>query len=153
MALITGWDRSTWNSGTWNSPVPVEVTGVSAASAIGSASVVLPITVSVTGVSAATAIGTVSALVPVTISVTGVSSASAIGSPTVSASSILSVTGVSSASAIGSTQVNFTFTVEGVSASGVVNNAMVWSVLDDSQTSNFSEISTTQTPNWTQIAA
>jgi len=29
MALITGWDRSTWNSGAWDEPVPVEVTGVS----------------------------------------------------------------------------------------------------------------------------
>jgi hypothetical protein len=40
-----------------------------------------------------------------------------------------------------------------VSAAGVVNNALVWSVIDTSQTSDFSEISTTQTPDWTKIAA
>ena len=87
MALITGWDRSTWNSGTWNSPVPVEVTGVSAASAIGS------------------------------------------------------------------TQINFAFTVDGVSATGSVAQAMVWSVIDDSQTPSWSTIDDSQTPSWTEIAA
>jgi lipid-binding SYLF domain-containing protein len=62
MALVTGWNRSTWNSGTWNSPLPVEVTGVSAASAVGSVTTVsLPVSVSVTGVSAASAIGTATA--------------------------------------------------------------------------------------------
>ena len=131
MALITGWDRSTWNSGAWNSPVPVEVTGVSAASAIGSASVVVPVTVSPSGVSAA----------------------SATGSPTLITNSTLSVTGVSAASGIGSVQANFAFTVDGVSAEGIVNNVTVWSVIDTSQTSNFTEISTTQTPSWTEIAA
>ena len=58
MALITGWDRSTWNSGTWNSPVPVEVTGVSAASAVGSTTITIAISFSVTGVSATSVIGT-----------------------------------------------------------------------------------------------
>ena len=131
MALITGWDRSTWNSGAWNSPVPVELTGVSAASAVGS----------------------VSAIVSVNVSVTGASAASAVGSPTIITNSILSVTGVSAASGIGSVQINFAFTVEGVSAEGLVNNVLIWNVIDTSQTSNFSEISTSQTPSWTEIAA
>ena len=131
MALITGWDRSTWNAGAWNSPIPVEVTGVSAA----------------------TGIGSVSILVPVTVTPSGVSAASGIGSPTLVTNSTLSVTGVSSASAVGSVQANFAFTVEGVSAEGLISVPNVWTVIDDSQTSNFSEISTTQTPNWTEIAA
>jgi len=153
MALITGWDRSTWNAGTWNSPVPVEVTGVSAASATGSVTVNLPVSISVTGVSAASAIGSASVVVPVTVAVSGVSAASAIGSATAVTNSNLSVTGVSAASGIGSVQINFAFSVEGVSAEGIVNNALVWSVIDTSQTSSFSEISTTQTPYWTKIAA
>ena len=109
MALITGWGRSTWNSGTWNSPVPVEVTGVSAASAI--------------------------------------------GSETLEKNSIFSQTGVSAASAIGSIQVNFAFSVEGVSAQGLVNNAMVWSRIDPSQTPSWAAIDASQTPSWTKIAA
>ena len=73
---ISGWNRGTWNEGTWNSPLPVTLTGVSAASAIGSV------------------------------------------------------------------QINFSFTVTGVSAEGKANNALVWSSIDDSQT-----------PNWIKIAA
>ena len=153
MALITGWDRGTWNEGTWNSPLPVTVTGVSAASATGSVTISLPVSISVTGVSAASAIGSPSVFASVTVSPTGVSAASAVGSPSIITNSNLSVTGVSAASGIGSVQINFAFIVDGVSAEGIVNDALVWSVIDTSQTSGFSEISTTQTPDWTKIAA
>ena len=54
---LGGWGRSTWNSGTWNTPFTVEVTGVSAATAVGSVQV--DITVPITGVEAATAVGRV----------------------------------------------------------------------------------------------
>ena len=120
MSLITGWNRSTWNSGSWNSPLPVVVTGVSAASAIGDETVT----------------------VPVSFSPSGVSAASAIGDPTLITNSILSPSGVSAASAIGLVQINFSFSVEGVSAAGLVNNVLIWNPIDDSQT-----------PGWTQIAA
>ena len=144
MALITGWDRSTWNSGAWNSSAPVEVTGVSAASAVGSATIIegTGVTFSVTGVSAASAIGTVTATGASNVSVTGVSAASAVGVPTLITNSILSPSGVSAASAVGSTQINFSFSVEGVSAAGLVNTVLIWDQIDDSQT-----------PGWTQIAA
>ena len=36
MAYVAGWGRGTWGSGTWGEPSPVEVTGVVAASEIGS---------------------------------------------------------------------------------------------------------------------
>jgi len=54
---LGGWGRSAWNTGSWNTPFTVEVTGVSAATAVGSVQV--DITVPVTGVEAATAVGTV----------------------------------------------------------------------------------------------
>jgi hypothetical protein len=50
MAFVAGWNRNTWNSGPWNGPVPVEVTGVSAASGIGSIQISFAFTVE--GVSA-----------------------------------------------------------------------------------------------------
>jgi len=134
MALITGWDRSTWNSGPWNGPIPVEVTGVSAASAVGSVTVSLPKVVEVTGVSAAGAVGSPSISGEAIVSVTGVSAASGTGSITILTNAILSPTGVSAASGIGSVQINHTISVEGVSAEGLVNNATVWSVIDTSQT-------------------
>ena len=43
MSAITGWNRGTWNEGAWNTALPVTVTGVSAASAVGAA--VFPVTV------------------------------------------------------------------------------------------------------------
>jgi hypothetical protein len=96
----------------------------------------------VTGVSAASAIGSATATLPVSLSVTGVSAASAIGSATATVTVSFSVTGVSAASGIGSVQINFAFTADGVSATSTVSQATVWSKID-----------TSQTPNWTKIAA
>ena len=103
MALITGWDRSTWDSGAWNNPVPVEVTGVSAASAVGSTTITIAISFSVTGVSAT----------------------SVIGVPYISLSNWSVIV-----------------KVDGVSATSIVNQATVWSIID-----------TSQTPDWIEIAA
>ena len=153
MALVTGWNRSTWNSGAWNSPLPVVVDGVSAASAIGDETVSLPVSISPTGVSATSAIGDETVTVGVSISPTGLSATSAIGDSTLITNSILSPSGISAASAIGLTQVNFSFSVEGVSAAGLVNTVLIWDQIDDSQTSGFTEINASQTPTWTQIAA
>ena len=153
MALVTGWNRSTWNSGAWNSALPVEVTGFSATSAVGTATVSLPVSFSVQGVSAASAIGTATATGKSNVSPQGVSAASAVGDPTLITNSILSPSGVSAASAIGLTQINFSFSVEGVSAAGLVNTVLIWDLIDDSQTSGFTEINASQTPTWTQIAA
>ena len=50
---VLGWGRGTWNSGAWNSSLPV--TGVSAATAVGSVRV--DIQTPVTGVQASTAVG------------------------------------------------------------------------------------------------
>ena len=41
MALVTGWGRGTWGSGAFGQASPVTVTGVSAASATGSETVVV----------------------------------------------------------------------------------------------------------------
>ena len=139
---ISGWNRGTWNEGTWNSPLPVTLTGVSAASAIGTAVASIEGDVVATGVSAASAIGTPSVFSAAALQVSGVSAASAIGSASAVTNSTASVTGVSAASAIGSVQINFSFTVTGVSAEGKANNALVWSSIDESQT-----------PNWVKIAA
>ena len=36
MAVISGWGRGTWSEGEWGTPLPVVVTGVSRAGAVGS---------------------------------------------------------------------------------------------------------------------
>ena len=38
MSRITGWGRGTWDEGLWDSPLPVEVTGVAATTAVGTLS-------------------------------------------------------------------------------------------------------------------
>ena len=43
-------------------------------------------------------------------------------------------------------------TVTGVSATGGTQKVNVWGLVDDSQTANYSDVSTTQTPNWQEVA-
>ena len=83
MALVTGWGRSTWGSGTFGEALPVTVTGVSAASATGSETVVVEagIIVAVTSVVAEGKIGNVGT--GSSFSVTGVSASTAIERPNV----------------------------------------------------------------------
>jgi hypothetical protein len=50
-------------------------------------------------------------------------------------------------------QINFAFSVEGVSAAGLVKTVNIWTEVDASQTPNYSTIDAAQTPNWTKIAA
>tara|TARA_R100001132_G_C3232727_1_gene66647 strand:- start:30 stop:644 length:615 start_codon:yes stop_codon:yes gene_type:complete len=138
--LITGWGRSTWGSGVWGDAAVVLETGVEAASAIGSSTVVIPVSLSVTGVEAASAIGTVSVGTFVTISATGVEAASAIGTVTASGKSIFSVTGVEAVGKIGTVGKGVAFSVTGVEARGVVNTPMVWSVIDTSSGTIWTEI-------------
>jgi hypothetical protein len=50
-------------------------------------------------------------------------------------------------------QINFAFSVDGVSATGSVNTVNVWTEIDASQTPSYSTIDAAQTPNWVKIAA
>ena len=81
MALITGWSRGSWSSGSWSRALPVEITGVSSATAAGSVSVFNDTNVSVTGVSSATAAGSVSVSGKANVSATGVQSETFVGNP------------------------------------------------------------------------
>ena len=42
--------------------------------------------------------------------------------------------------------------VTNVSATGFVNVVNVWGLVDDSQTPNYSEVSTTQTPTYSEVS-
>ena len=118
MSAITGWNRGTWNEGAWNTALPVPVTGVSAASAVGSATITIPVTLTPSGVSAT----------------------SVIDPPSINTTSSFSDTGVSSTSAIGTIQSPAVISVTGVSAEGLVTGSLVWSVIDDSQEPDWIEI-------------
>ena len=117
---LNGWGRATWNSGPWNGP------GV----------------VSITGVSAATAVGTAVASLPITISITGVSAATAVGSPTASAGIICTPSGVSAATEVGSPTagISMTVTPDGVQASTAVGVALIWQEIIPGQSANWIQI-------------
>ena len=115
---ISGWNRGTWNQGAWNNPLPIEITGVSAATALGG-----------------TTIGFI-------VSVSGVSAAAGVGSPTyVTASNVtVSPSGVSAATAAGSVTPAYSVSIEGVSATASVGTFNIWQEIDTSQTPNWIQI-------------
>ena len=129
MAIVSGWDRGTWNQGAWNTEIPVEITGVSAVASAGSVTYEQG------------------------INVTGVSAAASAGSFTLVTNNTLSPAGVSAVASAGSVTYQYTVTIEGVSASATVGHPMIWTVIDPSQLARWGDISTTQTPTWTEIAA
>jgi len=126
---LGGWGRSTWNSGTWNTPFTVEVTGVSAATAVGSVQV------------------------DITVPVTGVQAAAVIGTAVATGKANVSPTGVSAATAVGSVQVDITVPITGVEAATAVGRVNIWEEIDPGQTAGWNPITYTQAPNWTKIAA
>tara|TARA_Y100001951_G_C11196261_1_gene214468 strand:- start:15 stop:443 length:429 start_codon:yes stop_codon:yes gene_type:complete len=142
VALLYGWGRETWSSGPWGEPAALAVTGVEAAGAISSASVVISTTEEVTGVEAAGAIGTVTTVTDSLVVATGVESVGAIASVTVTTEIVTLVTGVEAVGGITSVGLGFTFPVTGVEAVGIIKTPNVWSVVD-----------TTQDANWVPIAA
>jgi len=67
----------------------------------------------------------------------------------------VSVTGsaaTASGGAVTTTNIN-NFSVTGVSATGATTPVLVWGPIFPDQTSSFNEISPSQTPDWTDIAA
>ena len=65
----------------------------------------------------------------------------------------LTPSGVSAATAVGSVDNIYTITIDGVSAITEVGSMNIWQEINTSQTPGYGVISTSQTPNWTQIAA
>ena len=165
----------------------VTPTGVSATGAVGTASVDGEANVSVTGQASTSAVGgvgvngkavvalptLVSSLGSVTVTVdaeanvtpTGQSGTSALGTPTLVLVNNISVSGFSTTSDVGSVSVVAKANAQptGVSATGEVGIILVWSLIDESQTPNytnvtdtqnsgFAQINETQSPSWKEVA-
>ena len=95
--------------------------------------------------------------VAVTVSVSGNAGTSAVGSVTATGGIGVDVTGVSVSATVGNTTETagggISLGVTGVEGTSAVSSVSIWSEVDPSQTPNYQAISTTQTPNWTDIAA
>ena len=92
--------------------------------------------------------------VPVDTAVTGVAGTGAVG--TVAVGAVVTVTGPSAGTAsvgIVTSTGDANATVTGLSATGSVGSVLVWGEITPSQNSNFSAITPSQTPSWTDIAA
>ena len=135
---FTGWNSAlrAWNTSTWNTSAAYPVTATASVNSD---------TVAVTGAA--------------NVSVTGVAGTSVVDAVTVVGLANVSVTGVAGTSALGSvstTRGDKAF-VTGVSGTGLVTAVadfpVIWGQIIPSQTSNFSAISPSQTPSWTDVAA
>lgn len=178
MANINGWGRGTWGQLTWGEPLPVTLTAPSAAtSALGTISVVAKANITPTGQSATggisgvgvngdavavcpTAVGTlgsVSVLVDGEANVypSGQAGTSALGTISLVTNNNISVTLGTATGSVGSVTINAkaNVSITGQSATGNVGKVLVWSMIDESQTSNFDNITETQTPSWKDVAA
>jgi len=92
--------------------------------------------------------------VPVDTAVTGVVGTGDVG--TVAIAAVVTVTGPSAGTAsVGAvtSEGDANATVTGLLATGSVGSVLVWGQIVPSQTSNFSAITVSQTPSWTNIAA
>ena len=82
---------------------------------------------------------------------------SALGSVTATDETGINVTGVSASATVGNTTETagggISLGVTGVAGTSALSSVSIWSEVDPSQTPNYQAISTTQTPNWTDIAA
>ena len=153
MGNITGWGRGTWTQGAWNRAIPVAVTQSALTSALGTA-IADPIIVAQSALTSA--LGTTSFVGSVSVAVTQGAMTSAIGSESVTASSLLTASTNLSTGSVGTVHAP-TFSIgvfpTGLSATGSTGEENVWGLIDTAQTSNFSAITASQTPNWIKVAA
>ena len=91
--------------------------------------------------------------IPADVAVTGVAGTGAVG--TVSVEADIQVTGVSGTSAVGSVTLiqKHNISVTGVAGTSAVGSVLVWGQIIPSQSSGFSAITPSQSPNWEEIAA
>ena len=153
---LTGWGRGTWTASPWNRAIPLAVTQSALTSALGSVVVVPSREVAVTQSALTSALGTTSFVGSVSVAVTQGAMTSAIGSESVVGSSLLTASTNVGTSAVGTVHAP-TFSIgvfpTGLSATGSTGEENVWGLIDTAQTSNFSAITASQTPNWIKVAA
>ena len=153
---LTGWGRGTWTASPWNRAIPLAVTQSALTSALGSVVAVPSREVPVTQSALTSALGTTSFVGSVSVAVTQGAMTSAIGSESITASSLLTASTNLGTGSVGTVHAP-TFSIgvfpTGLSATGSTGEENVWGLIDTAQTSNFSAITASQTPNWIKVAA
>jgi len=156
MPNINGWGRGTWGQLTFGEPLPVPVTGLVGTSALDNGTAVQA--AAVTGVSAVastlsvgdeTVTGT--ANVPITLA----AATSALGNESLITNNILNVTGFGVSIPNPTVTTTADANISLITLDSLVSNlekVQVWGMVVDTQNPNYAIITTTQSPNWSDVA-
>ena len=178
--MATGWGRSTWGDGPFGATaVSVAVTGLAGTTTLGNeSSVTGDANVVETGVVGTSALNSVVAAGFAIQGVSGTASTVGLGDETVTCDANVFPTNVVGTTALSSVGIisnnilpitlgaatgsitslttiadaNVSVDNTDVLATGVLGKLLIWSLVDDSQTPNYSTISTTQSPDWSEVA-
>ena len=132
--MATGWGRSTWGADVFGgTSVDVSVTGNVGTLSLGAETVVAAANVAVTGNVGTSALGTESLSTNNILDVTGFVGTSALGSVTPKANADVTIT-------------------EGFEITSALNTVNVWGQVAQGISTTYTPVSTTQTPNWQEVA-
>jgi len=154
---LNGWNRGTWGQLAFGEgDLPVPTTGLAGTTGLGSVISTGAALTGVTGLAGAGAIGQESATGNAEVAVTNVIGTTAVNSVSLITNNILPITLGAATGALGDETVQASANAHldntNILATGVIADILVWSLIDDSQTPNYSAISTTQTPSWSEVA-
>jgi len=157
---LNGWGRATgWGSLAFGEgTVPVSPSAPAAANATGAPTAGVNAQAIAVCPSALGTLGSVSVLVDGEANVfpSGVAVTSALGSISLVTNNNLSVSGYAITSTLGTVTVDAEADVTLGSLDALTGNVgilVAWSMINEDQTSRFQDISESQTPNWTDVAA
>ena len=151
MAIVAGWGRGTFGQLTFGEPIPVVVTGVVGTSALGDGTAVQ----AAAAVASTTTLGDESVTCAANVAVTGVAGTSAVGNESLITNNYLNVTLAAMTSALGSVDASANADViitEGFELTSALNSVNVWQRVGRNITTTYTAVSTTQTPNWQEVA-
>jgi hypothetical protein len=85
---------------------------------------------------------------------TGIAITSTLGSVTTTSDNNIEVTGFAGTTGLGSVTLiaKAVVAITGLEALGKIKTVNVWGLVNDAQTPSYSDVSTTQTPNWKEVA-
>ena len=155
MAIVAGWGRGTFGQLTFGEPIPVVVTGVQGTTALDDGTAVQA--AAVTGVSAVastSALGDESVTCDANVAVTLAAMTSALGNENLITNNFLDVTLDAAVTTLASvtTKANADITTEGFELTSALNSVNIWERVAQGVTTTYTSVSTTQTPNWQEVA-
>ena len=155
---LNGWGRGTWGQLSFGEgDLPVAITGVTTGTtAVGTLVAAGFAVQGVSGTASTVGLGEETVTGDANVFPTNVIGTTALSSVGIISNNILPITlGAATGSITSLTTIadaNVFVDNTDVLATGVLGKLLIWSLVDDSQTPNYSTISTTQSPDWSEVA-